>query len=188
MSKAFIVVDVQNDFCEAGSLPVTGGAQVAKDIAEFLRFHNSDYRSVVASKDFHKPGQDNGKHFADTPDYVNTWPAHCLANGYGAEFCAPLHEGYFDHIFYKGQGAPAYSAFEGKTEQGWTLKETLGEYDIDEVEICGLAFDYCVRATALQAAAYGLKTSVVMDLTAAVNPDNVDTISDELHLAGVVLL
>lgn len=188
MSKAFIVVDVQNDFCEAGSLPVKGGSQVAQDIAEFLRFHNSDYRSVIASKDFHNRGEDNGKHFADTPDYLNTWPAHCLENSYGSEFCAPLHEGYFDHIFYKGQGVPAYSAFDGKTERGWLLAETLQDYDIDEVEISGLAFDYCVRATALGAAARGFKTSIVTNLTAAVNPDNMDTISTELHLAGVVLI
>jgi len=183
VTKALLVVDVQNDFCEGGSLAVAGGSEVAAAIAELLNSEaRDDYPVVVATRDHHI---DPGDHFADEPDFVDTWPPHCVVGTEGAEFHAHLEHRPFDAVFHKGQYEAAYSGFEGAGEQGETLVEWLRERDVDEVEICGLATDYCVRATALDAAAAGFATTVLMDLTAAVAPDRLDASLEAFSAAGV---
>jgi nicotinamidase/pyrazinamidase len=182
MTKALIVVDVQNDFCEGGSLAVTGGAQVALDVSQLIA--SSAYDTVVATRDHHI---DPGSHFSDHPDFVDSWPPHCVVGTTGEEFHGPLEARMFAEIFFKGEYAAAYSGFEGASTSGIGLADWLRHEGIDAVDICGIATDYCVRATALDAAAEGFSVTVLEGLTAAVAPANLPTVHAEFADAGVVL-
>jgi nicotinamidase/pyrazinamidase len=177
VTRALIIVDVQNDFCEGGSLPVTGGAEVARKITEFVRDHASQYEVIVASKDYHLPTGDNGGHIAvwSDPDYVETWPAHCVQSTPGSEFHPNLVLDVGYEVVFKGEGKPAYSAFEGvtfeavtSTQQGNSLDEVLRGHNVTNVDVVGIATDYCVKATALDAVQHGYWTTMLLDLTAAV--------------------
>lgn len=183
MTRALIVVDVQNDFCEGGSLAVAGGAQVAASITELLRTEHG-YDLVVATRDTHV---DPGAHFSETPDYVDSWPAHCVAGTPGADFHPALGWREFDGVFDKGHHDAAYSGFEGHDPDldGVPLGQFLREHGVTSVDVCGLATDYCVRATALDAARHGFDTTVLIPLTAAVAPDRVAEVVEELTDAGV---
>ena len=185
MSRTLIVVDVQNDFCEGGSLPVTGGAAVAADITALLAGSASDtYDYTVASRDFHR---DPGAHFSAEPDFIDSWPAHCVIGTLGAEFHSALDRARFDAIFDKGQFAAAYSAFEGTDPAGTGLAAWLRAHDVESVDVVGIATDHCVRATALDAAAAGFATRVLLDLTAAVAPATTSAALAALRSAGVEL-
>jgi nicotinamidase/pyrazinamidase len=182
MANALIVVDVQNDFCEGGSLAVAGGAAVAAAISRHMS--TSRYDHVVATRDHHV---DPGEHFSDIPDFVDSWPAHCRVGTPGASFHPDLDVAPIEAVFSKGAHAAAYSGFEGADPDGRTLAEWLRERGVDTVEVVGIATDHCVRATALDAAAAGLATTVLLDLTAGVAPSTVDTALDQLGRAGVVM-
>lgn len=190
MRRALIVVDVQNDFCEGGSLAVTGGADVAAAITELIAQAPAPagYRHVVATRDHHiAPGD----HFADHPDYVRSWPAHCVAGTEGAgfhpNFAPAVSSGAVDAVFDKGAYSAAYSGFEGTDENGVTLADWLRERKIDEVDVVGIATDHCVRATALDAAREGFRTQVLLDLTAGVAARTTERALEELREAGVGL-
>ena len=180
MTRALVVVDVQNDFCEGGSLAVSGGADVAARIGELLRDH--DYDAVLATRDHHI---NPGGHFSDAPDYVDSWPRHCVVGTPGEEFHPALKPRPFDAVFLKGEYAAAYSGFEGVDHEGRTLAAWLRERGVDTVDVCGIATDYCVRATALDAAREGFATTVLVDLTAAVAPDRLGDTLAALKSAGV---
>ena len=182
MTTALIVVDVQNDFCEGGSLAVNGGARVAAATADLIA--SDVYDTVVATRDHHI---DPGTHFSDTPDFVDSWPPHCVVGTPGEEFHVPLTPGSFTETFFKGEYAAAYSGFEGKSSTGEDLASWLRSAGIDEVHICGIATDFCVRATALDAAAEGFAVTVLERLTAAVAAENLPAVQRELAAAGVVL-
>ena len=152
MTRALIVVDVQNDFCEGGSLAVAGGAAVAAAISARLRA--GEWEHVVATRDHHI---DPGAHFSDTPDFAGTWPAHCRAGTPGASFHPALDVGPIEAVFDKGAHSAAYSGFEGRSPDGTGLRDWLAEHGVTEVDVIGIATDYCVRATALDAAAAGFK-------------------------------
>ncbi len=171
MTRALIVVDVQNDFCEGGSLAVEGGAAVAASINEVLT-GNHGYDLVVATRDHHI---DPGDHFSDNPDFIDSWPPHCVAGTPGAEFHPNLVWRSFDAIFDKGEYAAAYSGFEGAdhSQDEIGLEQFLRDRGVSEVDVCGIATDYCVNATAVDASAAGFETSVLLELTAAVAPANV---------------
>lgn len=181
--RALIVVDVQRDFCEGGSLAVTGGAVAASDIAQLLTTEHG-YDAVVATRDAHV---DPGDHFSETPDFVDTWPPHCVVGTAGEQFHPPLSAADFVAVFDKGAYTAAYSGFEGADADGQTLTAWLRAHEVSEVDVCGLATDYCVRATALDAAAAGFATRVLMNLTAAVAPDRLAATEDALSAAGVSL-
>ena len=182
MTKALIVVDVQNDFCEGGSLAVAGGAQVAADVAELLA--TKAYATVAATRDHHI---DPGSHFSDDPDFVNSWPPHCVVGTSGEEFHPPLEPALFDEIFYKGEYAAAYSGFEGASADGVRLADWLRAAGVEAVDVCGIATDHCVRATALDAAREGFAVRVLEGLTAAVSPDNLPDVHREWADAGVAI-
>ncbi|MFI5492884.1 isochorismatase family protein [Actinoplanes sp. NPDC051859] len=165
MTRALIIVDVQNDFCEGGSLAVTGGAGVAAAITEALADPRRGWDHVVATKDFHI---DPGPHFSATPDYVDSWPVHCVAGTPGSDFHPALVTDRVEAIFHKGAYEAAYSGFEGATETGDRLTDWLRARDVTEVEVVGIATDHCVRATALDAKAAGFATTVLLGLTAGV--------------------
>jgi nicotinamidase/pyrazinamidase len=178
-----LVVDVQNDFCEGGSLAVDGGAAVAGRIGELLGTEaQRDYAAVVATRDHHV---DPGSHFSSEPDFVDSWPPHCVVGTEGADLHPALQPRSFDAVFHKGEHAAAYSGFEGTDDSGKSLADWLAERSIDEVDVCGIATDYCVRATALDAAAAGLRTRVLLGLTAAVAPARIDDTLAAWSTAGV---
>lgn len=181
MAKALIVVDVQKDFCEGGSLAVAGGAAVASKITELLA-HDHGYDVVVATRDHHI---DPGAHFSSNPDFVDSWPPHCVVGTDGVEFHDQLKYRDFAAVFDKGEYEAAYSGFEGKDSDGRTLEDFLTRADVDRVDVVGIATDYCVRATALDAAAEGFDTTVRLDYTAAVAPDRIQQTYDAWTEAGV---
>jgi nicotinamidase/pyrazinamidase len=182
MARSIIVVDVQNDFCEGGSLAVAGGADVARAISARLAAGGFDH--AVATRDHHV---DPGTHFAEHPDFVDTWPAHCVVGTPGAELHPALDTSRIDAVFDKGEHAAAYSGFEGSSD-GVPLADWLREHDVDAVEVVGIATDHCVRATALDAARAGFATTVRLDLTAGVAAATVTRALDELRAAGVALV
>ncbi len=184
MTTALLIVDVQNDFTEGGALGTTGGAAVAAAITEHLRTH--EYALVAASRDWHDPDSDNGGHFAaGEPDFVDSWPVHCVAGTEGAEYHPALDALAIDVHIKKGQGEPAYSAFEGTTDDGETLGEVLEEQGVDRLDVVGIATDYCVKGSALDAALAGFSVRVIDGLTSAVSPVTRAAALDELRDAGV---
>lgn len=183
MSRALIIVDVQNDFCEGGSLPVAGGAAVAAGISRLLRERPGQWDHVVATKDHHI---DPGDHFHDEPDYVERWPAHCRAGTAGADFHPELDTDRIEATFTKGAYQAAYSGFEGSAGS-IGLAAWLRMHDVDSVELVGIATDHCVRATALDAAREGFATTVLLGHTAGVARETTGRALDELRDAGVTL-
>ena len=183
MSRALVVVDVQNDFCEGGSLAVTGGAAVAAAISAVLA--SSDYDHVVATRDAH---HDPGAHFAAEPDFVDSWPAHCVVGSAGVEFHPAFDTQKVEAVFDKGAYAAAYSGFEGADPSGTSLADWLRGNNVDEVDVVGIATDHCVRATALDAAKEGFTTRVLLDLTAGVAPETTTSALAQLRDAGVELV
>ncbi len=182
--RALIVVDVQNDFCEGGSLAVPGGAYVARSISERLTGGGGEYDHVVATQDYHV---DPGDHFSGHPDFVQTWPPHCVAGTPGAEFHPDLDTTRVAAVFRKGAHAAAYSGFEGADESGTPLADWLRAHGITEVDIAGIATDHCVRATAVDAVKGGFAARVLLGLTAGVAPDTTARALTEMRDAGADL-
>jgi nicotinamidase/pyrazinamidase len=181
--RALLIVDVQNDFCEGGSLEVVGGQSVAHAISEFLETPRG-YHHIVATKDFHI---DPGDHFSDNPDFAASWPRHCVVGTHGADFHRDFDHSRVEAVFTKGRFEAAYSGFEGTDEAGTSLGDWLRQRDVDEVDIAGIATDYCVLATATDAAAAGFTTRVLLDLTAGVAPATTANAIDEMRAAGVAV-
>ncbi|MEU9195690.1 isochorismatase family protein [Streptomyces hundungensis] len=189
MHRALIVVDVQNDFCEGGSLAVAGGADVAAAITDLVgQAAGSAYRHVVATRDHHI---DPGTHFSATPDFEDSWPPHCVAGtegvGFHPNFAPTVACGAVDAVFDKGAHAAAYSGFEGFDENGVALAEWLRARQVAEVDVVGIATDHCVRATALDAVRAGFVTTVLLDLTAGVAERTTSLALEEMRAAGVGL-
>ena len=189
VTTALIVVDVQNDFCEGGALAVQGGNAVAVDIASYVGkdltlAHARGYQYVLATRDAHI---DPGEHFSADPDFIDSWPKHCVVGTSGQQFHPAIAQLPFDAIFDKGAYAAAYSGFEGEAGDGLTLHQWLQNHGVLCVDIVGLASDYCVRATALDAARNGYFTTVRLDMCAAVSPEQLPTVIEEF-LANEVLV
>jgi nicotinamidase/pyrazinamidase len=181
MTRALIVVDVQNDFCEGGSLAVAGGAAVAAAITEHTR--TAGYAHVVATRDHHI---DPGHHFAEQPDFLDTWPAHCVVGTGGVELHPALDRDPIAAVFDKGEYAAAYSGFEARSD-GVGLADWLRGHGVEAVDVVGIATDHCVRATALDAVTAGFDTRVLLHLTAGVAEGTTEAALEQLRTAGVEL-
>ena len=181
MSRALIVVDVQNDFCEGGSLAVAGGAAVAAAISAHIP--SAGYDHVVATRDHHV---DPGTHFAEHPDFLESWPAHCVVGTGGVELHPTLDREPLEAVFDKGEYAAAYSGFEGRSGRT-PLADWLRAHEVDAVDIVGIATDHCVRATALDAVGHGFATRVLLPLTVGVTDGTTVAALDQLRAAGVEL-
>lgn len=179
-----MIVDVQNDFCEGGSLAVQGGAATAAAISRHMAAEAEAYAHVVASRDYHL---DPGDHFSDEPDFSASWPAHCVADTAGAQFHQDFDTSRVEAVFSKGANSAAYSVFEGINEAGTPLVVWLRERGVAELDVVGIATDHCVRATALDAARHGFTTRVLLSLTAGVHPATTAAALDEMRAAGVEL-
>ena len=185
--RALLIVDVQNDFCEGGSLEVVGGQSVARKITDFLATPHgygqiAGYDHIVATKDFHI---DPGDHFSSAPDFAASWPPHCVAGSAGAEFHPGFDDSVVEAVFTKGGYSAAYSGFEGTDEHGTALADWLRQRGVDEVDIVGIATDYCVLATAKDAVEAGFRTRVLLDLTAGVAAESSAKAVEEMRAAGV---
>lgn len=189
MSTALFIVDVQNDFTEHGALGVAGGDEVAARITRFLAAHAADYEVIVASRDWHDADNDNGGHFAaGEPDFIDNWPVHCVADTFGAQYDDAFDTSAVTHHLKKGQGKPAYSLFEAVADDGATAARILEQHGIIDIDVVGLATDYCVRASALDAIAHGRRVRVFTDLVAGVHPDSSEKALAEIAHAGAVLV
>ena len=187
MKRALIVVDVQNDFCEGGSLPVAGGAQVAHDVNRLVHEWKAglpgapDYAHVVATKDHHV---DPGDHWSTEPDFVDSWPVHCRVGTDGEAFHPNLDPQPFDAVFLKGEHVAAYSGFEGRTTDGVPLTDWLRTHEVTDLDVCGIATDHCVRATVLDAVREGFAVRLLPGLCAGVAPESSEAALTEMIDAG----
>lgn len=192
MTNVLIIVDVQNDFCEGGSLPVQGGADVAARLAAEVGDDRSAGRwdLVIATRDWH---DDPGSHWAPDghePNFVDTWPVHCAAGSQGAAFHPSLTVS-FDAVFSKGWSTASYTGFDGFTDEesggdGPTaLADWLRTRGVTKVDVAGLATDHCVRATALDAAAAGFETTVLLEWCAGIGEDSTQAAITEMTKAGI---
>jgi nicotinamidase/pyrazinamidase len=181
MKKAFVIVDVQNDFCEGGSLAVYGGSAVARGLTEFLREHGADYALVAATRDYHV---DPGSHFAAQPDFRDSWPVHCVAGTEGAELHPGLDRELVDEVFDKGRDTAAYSGFEARNPAGKLLGERLREEGVEGLDVAGIATDYCVRATVLDALKEGFTVRFLSRLSAGVAQGTSEQAVEEMRRAG----
>jgi nicotinamidase/pyrazinamidase len=189
MARALVIVDVQNDFAEGGALGVTGGNAVAAGVTALLARHPDAYQLVIASRDWHNPDEDNGGHFATDaePDFRTTWPPHCVAGTPGADYHPDLDIEHVDVHVRKGQGVPAYSVYEGTTDDGESVHALLERQAITDLDIVGLATDHCVRASAIDAVEHGRRVRVLTDLVAGVAAETSEAALAELAHLGVVL-
>jgi nicotinamidase/pyrazinamidase len=190
VARALFVIDVQNDFTEGGALGVEGGAAVAAGITTYLTEHPSRYDTVIASRDWHDADNDNGGHFAtdSAPDFVDTWPVHCVAGTPGAEYHPALDSGRIDVHVRKGQGRPAYSIFEGTTDAGIPVIDELDRLGVTDIDVVGIATDHCVLASAMDAIKAGRAVRVLTDLVAGVAPATSTAALDAMKAAGVALI
>lgn len=190
MTRALFIIDVQNDFTEGGALAVSGGAAVAGRISSFLAVKSTDYDQIFASRDWHDASGSNGGHFAldAAPDFVSTWPVHCVADTVGSEYHPRLDTTAVDVHVRKGQGKPAYSIFEGTTEAGTGVIDVLDELGVTDIDVVGIATDYCVLASAMDALAAGRRVRVLTEYIAGVAPESSAAALDELRAAGVAIV
>ena len=185
--RGLLIVDVQNDFTEGGALGCEGGAAVAAGISQYLADNSSDYAVIIASRDWHDADNDNGGHFAamgTDPDFVNTWPVHCVAGTTGAEYHPDFDTSAVTHHVKKGQGIPSYSMFEGSTDDGKTVADVLDDHGVTSVDVVGIATDYCVLASSKDALGVGREVTVLTDLVAAVTPETGNAALAELQGLG----
>lgn len=184
MANALLVIDVQNDFCEGGALAVTGGAKVAAGITDFLASSKNEFDYVIASRDWHNANSTNGGHFSEAPDFVNSWPVHCVAETFGAEYHAAFEASKVDFHIRKGQGKPSYSIFEGISESGISFQQLITDLDVKSVTVVGLATDYCVLQSSLDAKNSGLEVRILKDLVAGVGIESTQAALEDLVAAG----
>ena len=185
--RGLLIVDVQNDFTEGGALGCDGGAAVAAGISRYLAATADQYGVIIASRDWHDRDNDNGGHFAadgEAPNFVSTWPVHCVAGTPGADYHPDFDTTLVTHHVKKGQGVPSYSMFEGSTDDGKTVAQVLDEHGITEVDVVGIATDYCVLASSKDALGVGRDVTVLTDLVAAVTPETGQAALDELRGLG----
>jgi nicotinamidase/pyrazinamidase len=182
--RALIVVDVQNDFCEGGSLVVAGGTEVARQISSALNADAGHWDHVVATRDYHI---DPGDHFSEQPDYRDSWPPHCIAGTTGAQLHPELARERVAAIFDKGTYSAAYSGFEGIAGDV-PLRDWLRAHHVDYLDIVGIATDHCVRATALDAVRYGFAVTVLLEMTAAVAAETTKHALMQMRDVGVQLI
>ena len=188
IKRGLLIVDVQNDFCEGGALGVAGGSAVARGISDYLKDHAGEYAFIIASRDWHDADSDNGGHFAvegTPPDFISTWPVHCVAGTDGAKYHPDFATEAVSFHVKKGQGIPSYSMFEGTTDEGHTVEGLLASHSISEVDVVGLATDHCVRASALDAQKAGVSVRVLRNLVAAVSPVTEESALVEMSRAGI---
>ncbi|MGB3763666.1 MAG: isochorismatase family protein [Ornithinimicrobium sp.] len=189
MTRGLVIVDVQHDFCEGGSMPVDGGIDVASRISDYVVAHAESYAAIAATADWHV---DPGSHWSTEPDFQDSWPVHCEVGTVGSEFRPELDPAlaHVQAVFRKGEHVAAYSGFEGSVEIAGDvvlLAAWLHEHDVDDLDVVGIATDHCVRATALDAVTEGFRTHLLLDLTVGVSPDTTERAIERMRDEGVLI-
>lgn len=179
MSRALVIVDPQVDFVEGGALAVNGGRTVIDKIVQYVDDHGQEYAVIAVTQDWHRPNSDNGGHFALRPDYVDTWPQHCVADTPGAEFVDVIQRmldetWVFNATFRKGYGSASYSGFDGGRQNPDNgrhegLSDCLSSRGVTDIDVVGLAADYCVISTALDGIKHGYIARVLPSLTVGIH-------------------
>lgn len=186
MNSALVVVDVQKDFVEGGSLAVKGGQRIADTLENnVLPVYETLGNLVLFTKDWHI---DPGSHFSDEPDYIDSWPRHCVATTPGANFAGRfpvMTEA--ENVFLKGQYEASYSGVDGVNLQGMSLVESLDYFEVESVDIVGIAYDYCVKATALDLKELGFRVNIIKDFTASVHPENDEELTEFFKSKGITV-
>jgi len=184
-TRALLVVDVQNDFCPGGALGTERGDEVAEKIAELIKARSDrggDYSHILATQDWHI---DPGTHFSANPDFVDTWPVHCVADSEGAALRSPIANVAFDEYFRKGEYEAAYSGFEGaSTSENALLADWLRARGVNDLDVVGIATDHCVRATVLDGLKEGFRVRVIADMCSPVDDARGAAALDEMQDAG----
>lgn len=189
--RALLIVDVQNDFCEGGSLAVAGGAAVASKITDYLKKNAGDYSLIVASRDWHDANSSNEGHFAidgAEPDFVDSWPPHCVSGSTGADYHPNLDQSFIGLHVQKGMGHASYSAFEGITTDGRTLEQVLSDAQVTALDVVGIATDHCVLASALDARKTGIAVTVLTEMCAGIAVASTDAALAQLKQAGCAVV
>lgn len=189
---ALIVVDLQNDFCPGGSLAVPDGDQIIPVVQQYLALFETHQRPVILTRDFHP------KDHISFKSQGGPWPAHCVQETIGCELHPSLRVPPQAHHVVKGfnPAVDAYSGFEGVVSDTpghlttMTLHQLLQAHEVAEVYLCGLATDYCVRATALDALSLGYGARIIADGVKGVNvePTDSERALREMASQGAVLL
>lgn len=188
MNTALLIVDVQNDFCPGGSLATARGDEVASKIAELIKSSDNrtrEYSHVLATQDWHI---DPGEHFSDEPDFVDSWPVHCVANSHGSQMRGPVDTSLIREFFRKGEYSAAYSGFEGVSPSGVGLADWLRDNEVRELDVCGIATDFCVRATVLDALKEGFKVRVLRSMCSPVDDKGGADALQEMQDAGAEII
>ncbi|UVO14833.1 isochorismatase family protein [Mycobacterium sp. SVM_VP21] len=185
--RALVIVDVQNDFCDGGAIPVTGAATVAQQISRYVDSPDGKarYAHVVATQDWHI---DPGAHFAEDPNYQTSWPPHCVAGSPGAQFHPELSTERIEAVFKKGAYSAGYSGFEGVDDQGTSLAEWLNQHEVGNVDVVGVATEHCVSATAKDAVRKGFSTTVLSPLTAGTSAESTAAALAAMRNDGVTVM
>ena len=189
--RALLIVDVQNDFCEGGSLAVAGGAAVASKITDYLKTNAGEYSLIIASRDWHDADSSNEGHFAidgAEPDFVSSWPPHCVSGTAGADYHPNLDQSFIDVHVRKGMGHASYSAFEGFTAEGRALEQVLSDAGVTELDVVGIATDYCVLASALDARKTAIAVTVLTEMCAGISVASTDEALAKLKQAGCAVV
>lgn len=178
--RALIIVDVQNDFCAGGAIPVTGAVGVAQQISRYLESPaaTTRYGHVVATQDWHI---DPGAHFSE-------WPPHCVAESPGAQFHPALNTDRIETVFKKGAYSAGYSGFEGVDDHGTALADWLRQRRVSDVDVVGVATEHCVSATAKDAVREGFCATVLSPLTAGVSADSTASALEAMRSVGVTVI
>lgn len=190
MKTVLIVVDMQNDFMDkpGAALPVPGATAIIPLINKTI-IELQKQVLVLFTQDWHDP---NSPHFSETPDYQKTWPVHCVAGSQGAALVEELYLPIEASYVHKGMGTvDGYSAFEGKVDHFGELIDLLPFLQargIENVYVCGVATDYCVKATAVDAAKNGFNTFLISNAVAGVNPETSDTAIKTMAQSDVTML
>jgi len=184
-NSALLIVDMQNDFCPGGALPVSEGDMIVPRLNAYIRLFRKLGRPILASRDWHPP---QTTHFVTQG---GPWPPHCIQDTPGARFHPDLALPADALLVSKGMGADedAYSAFQARDDQGRPLADRLRTLRVEHLYVGGLALDYCVKASALDAITQGLGATLLVDATRAVNiqPHDAELAVEELVRSGVEL-
>ena len=182
---ALLIVDLQNDFCPGGALPVADGDRVIAPINRAARFFAAARLPVLASRDWHPPVTGHFREFG------GAWPAHCVQGTPGAAFHPALRLPEGTVLLSKGMDPEldGYSAFEGVTADSRPLAGLLGELAVQRLFVCGLATDYCVLSTALEALRRGFEVTLLTNAVAGVDavPGASAGAIEEMKKAGALL-
>lgn len=196
MARALIVVDLQADFCEGGRLAVAGSSAAADSLARDILANPGAYDLIVATRDWHvSPGSHFASNTGSSPNFIDTWPDHCLADEPGSEFHPAIADLAARGILVevrKGMEGAAYSGFEGSVVDGGaigpvSLEELLRSHGIEEIDVSGTATDYCVSSTALDGRRSGFDVTLLTRYCSAVSKGGGEAAITAMSAAGVTI-